>query len=130
MPTLGELGIGLVPYSPLGRGYLTGKIDETTVFDPSDIRSHNPRFTAEAIKANQAVAHLLEQVGKQKEATPAQVALAWLLAQKPWIVPIPGSRKLERPDENLGAVNVELTRSDLQDVDNAVAKVRVLRDRY
>ncbi len=130
MPTLGELGIGLVPYSPLGRGYLTGKIDETTVFDPSDIRSHNPRFTAEAIKANQAVVDLLEQMGKQKEATPAQVALAWLLAQKPWIVPIPGSRKLERPDENLGAVNVELTRSDLQDVDNAVAKVRVLRDRY
>ena len=103
LPTCEELGIGLVPYSPLGRGYLTGKIDENTTFDSSDIRSRNPRFTPEAIKANRAVIDLLEQIAAQKGATPAQIALAWLLAQKPWIVPIPGSRKLERLDENIGA---------------------------
>ncbi len=130
LPTCEELGIGFVPYSPLGRGYLTGKIDESTIFDPSDIRSRNPRFTAEAIKANQGVVDLLAEIGNQKEATPAQVALAWLLAQKPWIVPIPGSRKLERLDENLGAADVKLTQSDLQDIDNAMAKVTVLGDRY
>ena len=98
-----NLGIGLVPYSPLGRGYLTGKIDENTTFDSTDIRSRNPRFTPEAIKANRVVIDLLEKIGAEKGATPAQIALAWLLAQKPWIVPIPGSRKLERLDENIGA---------------------------
>lgn len=130
LPTCEELGIGFIPYSQLGRGYLTGKIDESTIFDPSDIRSRNPRFTAEAIKANQGVVDLLAEIGNQKEATPAQVALAWLLAQKPWIVPIPGSRKLGRLDENLGAADVKLTQSDLQDIDNAMAKVTVLGDRY
>ena len=108
LPTCEELGIGLVPYSPLGRGYLTGKIDENTTFDSSDIRSRNPRFTPEAIKANRAVIDLLEQIAAQKGATPAQIALAWLLAQKPWIVPIPGSRKLERLDENNGSVNCRI----------------------
>ena len=130
LPTLGELGIGLVPYSPLGRGYLTGKIDENTTFDPSDIRSRNPRFTAEAIRANQGVVDLLAHIGAQKDATPAQIALAWLLAQKPWIVPIPGSRKLERLDENLGAASVELTQDDLKDINRAMTKVTVLGDRY
>ena len=99
----------LVPYSPLGRGYLTGKVDESTTFDSTDIRSRNPRFTPEAIKANRVVIDLLEKIGAEKGATPAQIALAWLLAQKPWIVPIPGSRKLERLDENIGAAAVELT---------------------
>ncbi len=108
LPTLEELGIGLVPYSPLGRGYLTGKVDENTTFDKTDIRAHNPRFTPEAIRANRAVIDLLEKIGKRKGATPPQIALAWLLAQKPWIVPIPGSRKLERLEENLGALEVEL----------------------
>ena len=130
LATLGELGIGLVPYSPLGRGYLTGKVNETTVFDPADIRSRNPRFTAEAIRANQGVVDLLADIGKQKDATPAQIALAWLLAQKPWIVPIPGSRNLGRLDENLGAVNVELSQADLQAIDDAMAEVTVLGDRY
>ena len=130
LPTLEELGIGFVPYSPLGRGYLTGKIDINTTFDPSDIRSRNPRFTPEAIKANQVVVDLLAQLGEQKGATPAQVALAWLLAQKPWIVPIPGSRKLGRLDENIGAASVELTPDDLQALDRAMAKVTVLGDRY
>ncbi|HSV85107.1 MAG TPA: aldo/keto reductase, partial [Levilinea sp.] len=109
LPAVEELGIGLVPYSPLGRGYLTGKIDENTTFAQSDIRSHNPRFTQEAIRANRVVVHLLERIAAQKGATPAQIALAWLLAQKPWIVPIPGSRKLERLDENLGSASVALT---------------------
>ena len=109
LPTCEELGIGLVPYSPLGRGYLTGKVDENTTFDSTDIRSRNPRFTPEAIKANRVVIDLLEKIGAQKGATPAQIALAWLLAQKPWIVPIPGSRKLERLDENIGAAKIELT---------------------
>ncbi len=105
LPTCEELGIGLVPYSPLGRGYLTGKIDENTTLRPAtDIRSRNPRFTPEAIKANRAVVDLLERIAAQKGATPAQIALAWLLAQKPWIVPIPGSRKLERLDENIGSI--------------------------
>jgi aryl-alcohol dehydrogenase-like predicted oxidoreductase len=130
LPTCEELGIGFVPYSPLGRGYLTGKIDETTTFDSSDIRSRNPRFTPEAIKANQVVIDLLAQIGEQKGATPAQVALAWLLAQKPWIVPIPGSRKLNRLDENIGAVAVELTSDDLRAIDGAMAKITVLGGRY
>ena len=130
LPTCAELGIGLVPYSPLGRGYLTGKIDETTTFDPSDIRSRNPRFTPEAIRANQVVVDLLAQIGEQKGATPAQVALAWLLAQQPWIVPIPGSRKLERLDENIGAANVELTPDDLRAIDAAMAQITVQGGRY
>jgi aryl-alcohol dehydrogenase-like predicted oxidoreductase len=130
LPTLEELGIGLVPYSPLGRGYLTGKIDENTTYDSTDIRSRNPRFTQEAIKANRVVIDLLEKIGKQKEATPAQIALAWLLAQKPWIVPIPGSRKLERLDENNGAVDIQLTQSDLRDIEDAMSQIIVVGDRY
>ena len=130
LPTCGELGIGFVPYSPLGRGYLTGKIDETTTFDSSDIRSRNPRFTPEAIKANQAVIDLLARIGEQKQATPAQIALAWLLAQKPWIVPIPGSRKIERLEENIGAVQVDLTEGDLREIDSALSTITVLGDRY
>ena len=128
--TCEELGIGLVPFSPLGRGYLTGKIDETSTFDPTDIRSHNPRFTPEAIRANRVVVDLLEQIGAQKGATPAQIALAWLLAQKPWIVPIPGSRKLERLDENIGAVDIELTPEDLRYMDRAMSQIQVVGDRY
>ena len=130
LPTLEELGIGLVPYSPLGRGYLTGKIDEKTTFDSTDIRSRNPRFTAEAIKANRAVIGLLEKIATQKAATPAQIALAWLLAQKPWIVPIPGSRKLERLEENIGAADVELTANDLSEIEKAMARIKVVGDRY
>lgn len=125
-----ELGIGLVPYSPLGRGYLTGKIDETTTFAPNDIRSRNPRFTPEAIRANRAVIELLERIAAAHEATPAQIALAWLLAQKPWIVPIPGSRKLERLDENLGAVYVRLTPDNLSAIAEAMAQITVVGDRY
>jgi len=130
LPTLEELGIGLVPYSPLGRGYLTGKVDENTTFDSTDIRARNPRFTQEAIKANRAVIDLLEKIGKQHEATPAQIALAWLLAQKPWIVPIPGSRKLERLDENIGSVAVKLTNDDLSEIEKAMAQIKVVGDRY
>ena len=125
-----ELGIGLVPYSPLGRGYLTGKIDESTTYASSDIRSRNPRFTQDAIKANRVVIDLLEHIGKEKGATPAQVALAWLLAQKPWIVPIPGTRKLERLDENIGAVNVQLTADDLGEIADAMAQITVVGNRY
>lgn len=130
LPTLEELGIGLVPYSPLGRGYLTGKIDENTTYGSADIRSRNPRFTTEAIKANRVVIDLLGKIGAEKEATPAQIALAWLLAQKPWIVPIPGSRKLERLDENNGAVDIELTSSDLSQIDKAMSQIKVVGDRY
>ena len=130
LPTLEELGIGLVPYSPLGRGYLTGKVDENTTFAENDIRSRNPRFTQEAIRANRVVIDLLEKIGAEKGATPAQIALAWLLAQKPWIVPIPGSRKLERLDENIGAVNVELTDSDLGEIENAMSQITVVGNRY
>ncbi len=130
LSTCEELGIGLVPYSPLGRGYLTGKVDENTTFDSSDIRSRNPRFTPEAIKANRAVIDLLEKIAKQHGATPAQIALAWLLAQKPWIVPIPGSRKLERLDENNGAVNIKLTDSDLSEIKEAMSQITVVGDRY
>jgi aryl-alcohol dehydrogenase-like predicted oxidoreductase len=130
LPTLEELGIGLVPYSPLGRGYLTGKVDESTTFDSTDIRARNPRFSQEAIKANRVVIDLLARIGKQKGATPAQIALAWLLAQKPWIVPIPGSRKLERLEENIGAAAVELTENDLSEIKNAMAQITVVGDRY
>ncbi len=118
IPTLEELGIGLVPYSPLGKGFLTGKIDENAKFDSSDFRSTLPRFTPEALKANQALIDLLASIGERKKATPAQIALAWLLAQKPWIVPIPGTTKLHRLDENIGAVSVELTPDDLRDIDD------------
>jgi aryl-alcohol dehydrogenase-like predicted oxidoreductase len=130
LPTCEELGIGLVPYSPLGRGYLTGKVDETTTFADNDIRARNPRFTQEAIKANRGVIELLERIAAQKGGTPAQIALAWLLAQKPWIVPIPGSRKLSRLDENLGAVNITLTPDDLSQIKAAMSKITVLGDRY
>ncbi len=130
LPTCEELGIGLVPYSPLGRGYLTGKINESTTYDSTDLRAHNPRFTPEAIKANQAVIELLKKIGAEKGATPAQIALAWLLAQKPWIVPIPGSRKLERLDENNGAVNIKLTSGDLHEINNAMSQIQVVGDRY
>jgi aryl-alcohol dehydrogenase-like predicted oxidoreductase len=130
LPTCEELGIGFVPYSPLGRGYLTGKIDENTTFDLSDIRSRNPRFTPEAIKANQAVIDLLARIGEQKQVTPAQIALAWLLARSPWIVPIPGSRKIERLEENIGAVHVDLTEGDLREIDSAISNITVLGDRY
>ena len=130
LPTCEELGIGFVPYSPLGRGYLTGKIDEHTTFDNSDLRSRNPRFTPEAIRANQAVIDLLARIGAQKQATPAQIALSWLLAQKPWIVPIPGSRKIERLEENISAVNVDLSERDLREIDDAISQITVVGDRY
>ena len=125
-----ELGIGLVPYSPLGRGYLTGKVTKETTFAENDIRYKNPRFTDEAIEANRAVIDLLERIGKDKDATPAQIALAWLLAQKPWIVPIPGTRKLHRLDENLGALDVELTAADLGEIRDAMAQISVVGHRY
>jgi aryl-alcohol dehydrogenase-like predicted oxidoreductase len=130
LPTCEELGIGFVPFSPLGRGFLTGKIDENTTFASSDVRSSSPRFTPEARKANQVVIDLLARIGEQKGATPAQIALAWLLAQKPWIVPIPGSRKLERLDENIGAAAVELRPDDLQEIESALSKIAVQGDRY
>jgi aryl-alcohol dehydrogenase-like predicted oxidoreductase len=130
IPTLEELGIGLVAYSPLGKGFLTGKIDENVKFDNSDFRSMLPRFTPEALKANQALIDLLDTIAKQKRATPAQIALAWLLAQKPWIVPIPGTTKLHRLDENIGAVAVELTAEDLRDIEGAAAKIKVEGARY
>ena len=130
LPACEELGIGFVPYSPLGRGFLTGKIDETTTFASSDVRSSSPRYTPEARKANQVLIDLLARIGAQKGATPAQIALAWLLAQKPWIVPIPGSRKLTRLEENVGAVAVELGPDDLREIENALAKITVQGDRY
>jgi len=130
LPTCEELGIGIVPYSPLGRGYLTGKVDENTTFDSTDIRAQNPRFAPEAIKANRVVIELLEKIGARKGATSAQIALAWLLAQKPWIVPIPGSRKLERLDENIRAVDIKLTAHDLEEIDKAMAQIKVVGDRY
>ena len=130
LPALEELGIGFVPYSPLGRGFLTGKIDETTKFDSTDFRNIVPRFTQEARKANQALVDLLSQVAERKKATPAQIALAWLLAQKPWIVPIPGTTKLHRLEENLGAASVELTPDDLRDIHSASSKITVEGDRY
>jgi aryl-alcohol dehydrogenase-like predicted oxidoreductase len=130
LPTCEELGIGFVPFSPLGRGYLTGKIDENTTFASVDIRSRLPRYTPEALKAKRVVVDLLARIGEQKGATPAQIAIAWLLAQKPWIVPIPGSRKLERLDENIGALNVELTPDDLGEIDSAISKMTIQGDRY
>src|SRR5436309_3424985 len=125
IPTLEELGIGFVPYSPLGKGFLTGKIDEKTTFDSSDFRSALPRFTPEALKANQALIDLLGTIAKKKKATSAQIALAWLLAQKPWIVPIPGTTKQERLEENIGALAIELTADDLRELDVATAKITV-----
>jgi aryl-alcohol dehydrogenase-like predicted oxidoreductase len=130
LPVLEELGIGLVPYSPLGKGYLTGKMDEHTTFGSSDFRSTLPRFTPEALKANQAMVDLLGQIATKKHATPAQIALAWLLAQKSWIVPIPGTTKLQRLDENNGAVAVELTADDLRQIESASAKITVQGARY
>ena len=130
IPTLEELGIGLVPYSPLGKGFLTGKMDENTKLGSSDFRSTLPRFTPEALKANQALVDLLASVGERKKATPAQIALAWLLAQKPWIVPIPGTTKLHRLDENIGAVSVELTPDDLRGINDAASKITVQGARY
>jgi aryl-alcohol dehydrogenase-like predicted oxidoreductase len=130
IPLLEELGIGLVPYSPLGKGFLTGKIDTSTNFPANDFRSTLPRFTAEARGKNQALVDLLGQVGARKGATPAQVALAWLLAQKPWIVPIPGTTKLARLEENIGAAALELTPADVAEIDNAAAKITVQGDRY
>ena len=130
LPTLEELGIGLVPYSPLGKGFLTGKMDEKTTFDSNDFRSALPRFAPEALKANQAMVDLLGRIAGQKKTTPAQVALAWLLAQKPWIVPIPGTTKLERLDENIGAAAIELTAGDLREIDAAAAQITVQGARY
>jgi len=130
LPTLEELGIGFVPYSPLGKGFLTGKIDESTTFDSTDFRTTLPRFTTEARKANQALVDLLGKIAAQKNSTPAQIALAWLLAQKPWIVPIPGTTKLHRLDENIGAVTLELTSDDLREIDSAAAQIKVEGARY
>ncbi len=130
LPTLEELGIGLVPYSPLGKGFLTGKMDETTTFDSTDFRSTLPRFTPAALKANQGLIGLLGRIAERKKATSAQIALAWLLAQKPWIVPIPGTTKLSRLEENIGAVNIELTAGDLGEISEAASKISVQGDRY
>jgi aryl-alcohol dehydrogenase-like predicted oxidoreductase len=130
LPTLDELGIGFVPFSPLGRGFLTGKMNENTSFDSTDLRNTLPRFTTEARKANQALVDLLGQIAERKKATPAQIALAWLLAQKPWIVPIPGTTKLRRLEENIGAASIELTADDLRDIDGVVSKIKVQGARY
>ncbi|HKY44629.1 MAG TPA: aldo/keto reductase [Pyrinomonadaceae bacterium] len=130
LPALEELGIGFVPFSPLGRGFLTGKIDENTSFDSSDFRNTLPRFTSDARKANEALLELLRQIAERKSATPAQISLAWLLAQKPWIVPIPGTTKLHRLDENIGAVAVELTSDDLRDIETAASQITIQGARY
>jgi aryl-alcohol dehydrogenase-like predicted oxidoreductase len=130
LPTLEELGIGFVPFSPLGRGFLTGKMNENTTFDSSDFRNTLPRFTPEARKANQALVELLGKIAKRRKATPAQIALAWLFAQKPWIVPIPGTTKLHRLEENIGAVSVELTPDDLREIESAASKIKVQGARY
>jgi aryl-alcohol dehydrogenase-like predicted oxidoreductase len=130
IPTLEELGIGFVPFSPLGKGYLTGKINENTEMEATDFRKILPRFTPEALKANQGIVDLLGNIAKAKSKTPAQIALAWLLAQKPWIVPIPGTTKLHRLDENLGALTVELTPGDLRQMDEAASKIELQGDRY
>jgi aryl-alcohol dehydrogenase-like predicted oxidoreductase len=130
IPTLEELGIGLVPYSPLGKGFLTGKIDESATFDKTDFRSTLPRFTPEALKANQALIDLLGKTAQEKHATPAQIALAWLLAQKPWIVPIPGTTKVNRLEENLGALSVKLSTDDLRNIEAAASRIVVLGNRY
>jgi len=130
IPMLEELGIGFVPYSPLGKGFLTGKIDENAKFESTDFRSTLPRFTPEALKANQALINLIGSIAERKKATPAQIALAWVLAQKPWMVPIPGTTKLQRLDENNGALSVELTSDDLRDIDAAASKITVQGARY
>ena len=130
LPTLEKLGIGFVPYSPLGRGFLTGKMNDGTTFDSSDFRSKLPRFTPEARKANQALVDLLGEIAKRKKATPAQIALAWLLAQKPWVVPIPGTTKLKRLEENIGAAEIELTSHDLREIENAASEIEVQGARY
>ncbi len=130
LPTLEELGIGFVPFSPLGRGFLTGRMDERTTFESSDFRTSLPRFTSEARKANRALVDLLRTIGDRKDATPAQIALAWLLAQRPWIVPIPGTTKLERLDENIGAAAVDLTSDDLAEIDRAASEIEVEGARY
>jgi aryl-alcohol dehydrogenase-like predicted oxidoreductase len=130
LPTLEELGIGFVPYSPLGRGFLTGKLDASTSFDSTDFRNLLPRFTPEARRANQALVDLLGQIGRRKNATPAQIALAWLLARKPWIVPIPGTTKPHRLDENLGAAKVELTAEDLREIERTAAQIAIQGTRY
>ena len=130
LPRCEELGIGFVPFSPLGKGFLTGKIDETTKFDSTDFRNTVPRFTRENRKANQAVVDVLARIAQRKKATPGQIALAWLLAQKPWIVPIPGTRKIERLDENIGAASVELTPSDLGEIEDAASRIAVQGARY
>lgn len=130
LPTCEELGIGFVPFSPLGRGFLTGKIDENTTFESSDFRSNLPRFTPEALKANQALVDLLGRIAERKKATPAQIALAWLLARKPWIVPIPGTTKLHRLEENIGAVDIELTSEDLREIESAASEITVQGARY
>ena len=130
LPTLEELGIGFVPYSPLGRGFLTGKIDASTKFDPNDFRNIVPRFTAEARRANQALVDLLTRIATGKQATPAQISLGWLLARRPWIVPIPGTTKLERLEENIGATGVVLTPEDMQEIETAAARITIQGDRY
>src|SRR4030095_12818190 len=130
IPTLEELGIGLVPYSPLGKGFLTGKIDENTTFDSTSFRSRLPRFTPEARKVNQAMIDLLARISERHQATPAQIALAWLLAQKPWIVPIPGTTKLHRLEENIGAVDIQLTADDLSEIGRAASQINVQGARY
>src|SRR6267143_6934425 len=130
LPTLEELGIGFVPFSPLGKGFLTGKIDETTTFDSSDFRNTVPRFTPAAREANQALIDLLRTIAERKNATPAQIALAWLLAQKPWIVPIPGTTKLNRLEENIGAAAVELTPADLREIESAASRITIQGARY
>jgi aryl-alcohol dehydrogenase-like predicted oxidoreductase len=130
MPTLEELGIGFVPFSPLGKGFLTGKIDENTIFDSRDFRNTIPRFNPEARKANQALVNVIGEIAQRKEATPAQIALAWILAEKPWIVPIPGTTKLHRLQENVGAAAIELTEGDLRDIEDAASQITVQGHRY
>ena len=130
LPTLEALGIGFVPFSPLGRGFLTGKMNESTTFHSSDLRNKLPRFTPEARKANEALVHLLVEIAKRKQATAAQIALAWLLAQKPWVVPIPGTTKLKRLEENIGATEIELTQDDLREIEQAASKIDVQGARY
>ena len=130
IPALEELGIGFVPFSPLGKGFLTGKMNEKTTFDASDFRNTLPRFTPEALKANQAMAGLVGKMAERKKATPAQIALAWVLAQKPWMVPIPGTTKQARLEENIGSVNVELSAEDLLEIDYAASKISLVGDRY
>jgi aryl-alcohol dehydrogenase-like predicted oxidoreductase len=130
IPTIEELGIGLVAYSPLGKGFLTGKIDTNTKFEEGDLRNRLPRFTEEAREANTVLLDLINQFAERKNATPAQIALAWVLAQKPWIVPIPGTTKLHRLQENIGATNIEFTKDELQEMEDASAQIKILGDRY